>query len=156
MKNSIFHEYAIPSKQEAPVSYLFKVPLSEYAILDLQNILLSPGLHTITVASIKEGRMLLGLFFPHLKRVIADVGFVTYTKLQGSLVYTDIVEQLSETDFSIDALEFFLLQDFTCDLLWIELDDKMYSQAWLFDFKQRLIDFRIHFTIPIIDVTYLP
>lgn len=129
--------------------------LSENEILLFQELFYTTGFHYIQVDSFSQGRALVDTFISSIKyhKNIAYLTTQSKPLLKNSLFKAvDIYKELNKLNalYNFHNLEKFLLENFYYDFLWIELNFEILNSCWLGHFEQKIIDFNIDNTLPII------
>lgn len=129
--------------------------ISEQEIIKLQDTFLTTGIHSITVASIEEGRTLITKFM-HALNCYHSIACLKNNNLELDSSLFDVYKTLSEygeiTNHSIFTL---FLDQFTSDFLFIETTKTLMQKPWYENFLQQLAEFKLHQTIPVICLSYV-
>lgn len=130
--------------------------VSEHEILELQDLFLTPGFNYLTVPSVQAGRELISSFLHSLQHysqiACLSAGSAELPRDISSL--HDEMAFYGALALSHNALESFLLEQFHYDFLWIESSPELMQTAWYGYFEQKLSDFNIASTMPILVVSY--
>ena len=133
-----------------PLYSKYHLSLGEQQILDLQDIFLSPGMHSITVGSKQEGQSLIYTFLNAL-RCYKTIGYIASDYIpKDCLDMLNILGFLKITNFTtsnIVVAERFLAEDFDLDFLWIDYNQK---DPWSYYFEHKIQELGIDQQIPII------
>ncbi len=125
---------------------------SHEEIIALQDLLLTPGFHSLKAATRSSGRTIIDVFLMSLN-YFNTIGCLTLHKNSLPHNIHNIYHQLVEEGYleqGSDGIERFLVDAFYCDFLFIEIDDAMIKCNWLPIFQQKIIDLGIDTNIPII------
>lgn len=122
-------------------------PETDQDIIELQDILLTTGVHSFMVSDTAAARTVIATFISSLNHYQA-IGFVSSMIPKGlavtvNSVYPDLIYCLHSPDLLYD----FILNDLMCDFIWIEYEPS------LLPFIDALIDLNIHREMPILIVT---
>lgn len=132
-------------------------PLSEQAILEIQEKFLSNGFQYLKVKSIKEGRSIIETFLNTLT-LYNDVACLTTTKDPILHNATDIYGIFEAggylSPFESCYLEEYFIEHFYFDFMWIEATMDMLTSTWFEDVKKILIHTAIDQHIPILVCVY--
>lgn len=128
--------------------------ISEYDILELQEIFLTYGLHSLKVPTLPFGRDLIIQLLDSL-HCYSNVACLSLSSrpLRPSMV--DLYAELGLAGalaHSHTMLETFLIEHFYYDFLWIEMTQELDEAPWYWYFEQKLLDFNLIKTLPIIIV----
>lgn len=130
--------------------------MCDQQIIEINNILLTPGFHSIRVDSIGSGRNLLNVFLPSLNCYHAigclTMGGVSPEHVQN--IYTMLQEGSYLDAYSPDDFDHFFTELFYFDFLWIEESHTLMCQPWVGIFKEKIKELGIHKNISIISFTY--
>ncbi len=131
-------------------------PLSEQAILEVQEKFLSNGFQYLKVKSIKEGRSIIDTFLKTLT-LYHDIACLTTSKEPLSNA-TDIYGILEGggylSSFEQYYLEEYFIENFYFDFMWIEASIDVLISPWFEDVKKILINTAIDQHIPILICVY--
>jgi len=137
---------------DAPI--LIQNPLTESSILELQDTFLTNGFHHIKVKDIESGRSLISTFLDSLG-LYHDVACLTAA---GHEFLDPLVTHLHFGSKNIDEadkeLEYFFIEHFYYDFLWIETSQELDVQPWYPLFKTKLNEFNVNHGAPIIFMSY--
>ena len=133
-------------------SRIITSPFSEKDILFLQSAFTVPGVHTITVSSVEQGREL-------MHQLLTSLDWyqdVAYLASSDALPYKDATQVLTKIEQPIthESIAQFFIDEFYYDFLWIELNDSLLHEPWLHSFENQLSNFHIADMIPVIIVSY--
>lgn len=133
-------------------SRVVKAPFTEMDILYLQNVFTVPGVHTITVESVKEGRELID----QLLYSLDWYQDVAYLAASDAVPYTKALNILTKIEQPVTAetIAQFFIDEFYYDFLWIESNNSLATEPWIASFEYQLANFNIDHIIPIIIVLY--
>jgi uncharacterized protein YjhX (UPF0386 family) len=131
---------------------IIKKDLTQQDIIDLNDTLLTRGVHELTIHSFAEGRVILKKFLDSLNCysaiacltadnfLLSDVADNLYNKMQEKQVLLYPEEKMHE----------FMLDHFYYDFLWIELTTALSQQTWFSFFVDALISFNFPTIMPIV------
>lgn len=128
--------------------------ISEYDILELQEIFLTYGLHSIKVPSISFGRDLVIRFLDSL-HCYSNIACLSLSARPLRTSVVNLYEELGLSGalaHSHTNLETFLLEHFYYDFLWIEMTQELDEAPWYWYFEQKLLDFNLIKTLPVVIV----
>ena len=130
--------------------------LSEKEILSLQEFFWATGFHYLKVDTISQGRTLIKLFLSSLD-YYKNVGCITLSSgalpMNATNLYTEL-KQFNALQENSQNLEKFLLEAFYYDFVWIELTPSLLTSPWLGHLEQKIIDFNLASTMPILFIDY--
>ena len=123
--------YNLDSKINQPFSLKLNntFAISEQQILELQDILLTNGMHYLSVPTIQEGRALIYTFLDAL-RCYQSIACFT---IQGNSLkksVRDLYTQLDQKNW-----DHFFVDEFNSDFLWIEQDASIHHSSMLLEEK---------------------
>lgn len=119
-----------------------KLVISEQQILELQDLLLTNGVHHIGVPSIKEGRALIYKFLDALRCYQSVACYTADGKaLKKSIL--DLYKELAEKNW-----DYFFIEEFNSDFLWLEQESNHYQNCRALE--QKICELGIDQHIPII------
>lgn len=124
---------------------------NEQDILSLCDLFLTPGMHYVTVTSIKEGRTVVNLFVDMLKCYHA-VGFIDKVgkgSSQGMNLY-ELFAHYKDNLVLRDALNKFFLEEFDYDFIWIVYPKYSVAHTFIHIFLDQVIEFNVDQKIPIV------
>jgi hypothetical protein len=132
--------------------------LVEGDILYVQDMFLTSGFHFFTVDDVGLGRDFIYTFLDSLN-CFSAIGCLTLSELPLAVsiddFYHDFVDGRVIDDCSLAwLLDEVLLKKFYYDFFWIEVTGALKSCLWMPYFEQRLIDFNISSSMPIIVLSY--
>lgn len=162
MKRLHAEQYFSTSKQvsNTPLFTIHDQLFSEQDIIALHKLFLTVGVHSITVASVRQGRSLVKTFLESLN-CYHNLAMVTLENIPLLFPVLDVYRGLLEKGYvnpisSIkhSALDQFFVDDFFADFMWIESSQELLSSDWFIEFKQKLVNLNIDKHIPIIMVRY--
>lgn len=137
-------------------SKLFTLPLTEINVLDLQAIFVTPGVHTITMKNITEGRTIIQTILKSLN-YYHEIGCITFTHDIADKIY-DIIDHIS---FQKEQRETLLLnlEDFFAihpcfDFIWIEWCEKLQKYSSLDDIKKIFNMYHADERMPVVCIRY--
>ena len=128
----------------------------EFALEKLQQNILSPGMHCITIPTHDQGREVLSLCLDSVG-IYQDISMVSMTTKKVPYSYRDLYAEMSSFQaLSADTgrLEEFLLSCFQSDFLIIEYTQELLEQAWFGKFEQLLYEYKVPQAIPIVMLLY--
>jgi hypothetical protein len=131
-------------------------PLTEQAILEIQEKFLSNGFQYIKAQSIKEGRSIISTFINTLN-IYSDIACLSTSKEplpHGADIYGILEGGGYLSSFEQYFLEEFFIEYFYYDFMWIEATLDMLTSAWFEDVKKTLINTAIDQHIPILVCVY--
>jgi hypothetical protein len=150
-QNTVYHDnhhYA------TSLFYVAKKKFAEEDILDLQDIFLSIGIHTIEVDNLYEGRLLLHTFLEAL-RCYSSIGCLNTAGIPLEKGVVDMYKELQARGY-LDKknrfdFEHFLTYFQEFEFIWIELQRKTVLK-WYPYFYQQLITLNFDKRMPIVVV----
>lgn len=126
--------------------------MSEEQILQLQDLFLSAGSHTMHVADHAQGRVIINTFLRAL-RCYNSIGCFTQSNLTLEKEFFDIYSYLQGCGYLHETssmnLDQFFLEEFEFDFIWIEADP---SKKDIACFEQKLQEFEIDRRIAIFKI----
>jgi len=132
-------------------------PLSEQAILEIQEKFLSNGFQYLKTKSIKEGRSIIETFLSTLT-LYNDIACLTTVKEPMLQKATDLYGIFQAggylSPFENHYLEEYFVEQFYFDFMWIEATMDMLTSSWFEDVKKILIHTAIDQHIPILACVY--
>lgn len=132
-------------------------PLSEQAILEIQEKFLSNGFQYLKTQSVKEGRILIETFLSTLT-LYNDVACLTTVKEPQLYNATDLYGIFQAggylSPFESHCLEEYFVEHFYFDFMWIEATMDMLTSSWFENVKKILIHSAIDQHIPILVCVY--
>ena len=132
-------------------------PLSEQAILDIQEKFLINGFQYLKVRSIKEGRLIIETFLQTLT-IYHDVACLTTAKDPPLKEATNMYALLEGggylSSFEQYYLEEYFIEHFYFDFMWVEATTDMLRSQWFEEVKKILIHSAIDQHIPILICVY--
>jgi len=150
-------EFQPKATQKPPIMARFiEEPLSEVEILDIQDVFLTNGIHTLHVPTVSAGRRLINTFLHSLDCYYTPACLTGAVEPLHSTVYdlyADVTRYALGMAHGGDLEEFFI-ERFYVDFLWIEQSEVLKKTTWYAEFEQRLIDLKIDQHIPIICLKY--
>ena len=128
------------------------MPCTEAEILYLQTIFTTPGLHSLTVSNIQDGRQMI---MEQLKILQwhQEVGFLTADQTAQYLPAQNLVTLLDQP-IDQEGVEAFFIEHFYYDFLWIECTHGLLNMHWIYSFETELFKYRLDTMIPIVLLTY--
>lgn len=129
--------------------------ISEYDIIELQELFLTYGLHSIKVPSLSFGRDLVIKFLDSLQ-CYSNVACLSLSPRPLRPQFINLYEELGLSGalaHSHTGLETFLIDNFYYDFLWIEMSQELDEAPWYWYFEQKLLDFNLVKTLPILLLT---
>lgn len=129
--------------------------LSDQQILAFQDLFLTPGIHHIDVESLADGRIFIHTFLgsfaanKHVACLTTCGEFLAPTIIR---LYDDLA--LAGSLSLSSSLESFLLEEFYYDFVWVECTPELLATPWFWHFEQKLSDFNLDETLPILVVSY--
>lgn len=129
-------------------------PFTEQEIIEVQNALFTNGFQHLTLANVYAGRTIIEFFLTPVN-YFHDIAYLTV--VPGMLPHS--VEPILDTinyyeHEGANFLSQYFLDEFTYDFLVIELTPELEQLSWFDDFRQGLLDFKLHTSIPIIIMSY--
>lgn len=126
--------------------------ISEYDILELQELFLTYGLHSIKIPTMPFGRDLVVRFLDSLQCYsnVACLSLSTRPLRPGIVNLYDELALYGALAHSHTTLESFLLENFYYDFLWIEMSQELDESPWYWYLEQKLLDFNLIKTLPIV------
>ena len=125
-----------------------QIPCEERDILYLERVCMTPGLHTIAVASLDVGHDLVCNILQALNWH-RDIALISTQQKGINIFGTNILDQIkSSTDQ--ESMELFLLTLFNYDFLLIESTPELEALASFQNFQKLLIEHAIIKTLPVI------
>lgn len=126
--------------------------LSEYDILELQEIFLTYGFHSLVVPSLPFGRDLTIRFLDSLN-CYSNIACLSLSSrpLRSSVI--NVYEELGFSGALVHSgttIETFLLDQFYYDFLWIEMTQELDEAPWYWLFEQKLLEFNLFKALPIV------
>ena len=137
-------------------SKYINTPFSEYDILELQDTFLTNGLHRLKVPNLVIGRSVVSTFLESLN-CYSKIACLTLSRAPLKPTICNLYDELLFSDamsFKSDALETFLLEEFYYDFLWIEATRNLIEAPWFFHLENKLIEFNLITTMPIVLFSY--
>ncbi len=132
-------------------------PLSEQAILEIQEKFLSNGFQYLKTQSVKESRALIETFLNTLT-LYNDVACLTTAKEPQLYNATDLYGIFQAggylSSFESHCLEEYFVEHFYFDFMWIEATMDILTSSWFEDVKKILIHSAIDQHIPILVCVY--
>lgn len=123
-------------------------------IIALNNLLLTPGFHTILVNDVATGRTLLDTFLLTLN-CYYQVGCLSTHAAPWPAGIDNIYDQLVSGGYLKDKdLEQYFMDSFHSDFIWIEEQPSLTNYHWFDLFKQKIIELHLDQEIPIISLVY--
>lgn len=126
------------------ISNIISEPLSEKAILELQDIFLTNGFHYIKLTDINSDKKIISKILKSLS-VYKNIGCLTKSENFEDKIYFNLYKIITNKN-KLNELINFLLNDFNCDFLLIEL----LCDSDFADFKKYLLEFGFNKLMPII------
>lgn len=150
--NRVLQEYEQTIIGTGGDSRKISTPCSEADILYLQTIFTTPGIHTLTVPNVKEGRHVI---MEQLKALQwhQEVGFLTADQ-SGLCLPAQNILALLDQPINQEGIETFFIEHFYYDFLWIEATSGLVNMSWIYSFEQQLFNYHLDTMIPIIILTY--
>src|ERR1700733_2712100 len=149
-QNMVYHD----SLAFCMTKKMTKNKFAEEDILDLQDIFLSIGIHTIEVANLYEGRLLLYIFLNAL-RCYSSIGCLNTANIPLEKGVVDMYKELQARGYLDQKtcldFEHFLTYFQEFEFIWIELQRKS-ALKWYPYFYQQLITLNFDKRIPIVVV----
>lgn len=149
--------FAYPSSLQKNVVKIYDQRLiSHEQVINLYDILLTPGFHCLSANNIIEGRLIIDIFLMSLN-YFHNISCLTTEKKDFSGPIHNIYKELEQGGYlaqGSDGIERYLLDFFYYDFLLIEMQPTLIKSSWLPLFQQKLIDLGIDQTIPIIYLLY--
>lgn len=135
------------------ISRVLQDPFSESDALYLQDIFLTPGVHHVYVDSTSKARSVISKVLKSLQ-YHQKAAYLSLQNLDLLDDMCDIMRLLIADDYLVnhESLILFFLEDFYFDFLLIEETQELVESIWYEQFKQYLVDFNFHKSIPIIKV----
>lgn len=131
------------------VSCMSQGAFSEHDILELNDLLLTNGLHTITVKNIAIGRKIVDMFVTLLNRHQQ----IYWLSPDTISVHThDLYDTLKSYGPSIERYEAYFYEEFYADLLIIECTQQLLQERWYTAFEQALMAAHITEQIPVVQL----
>ena len=134
----------------------FNLPLSDFQIIELQTILMTPTIHEITTKNIMSGRALMNTFLKSL-RYYHNIGCLTTMpiSLDDDTVNMYQLIQKYTKSFEIDrAIEDFFVEHSYFDFVWIEMAKGLLDQFGIQDINRMCEILTFHQSIPVIMIRY--
>ncbi len=129
--------------------------LTDAMLIDLHNLLITPGVHELQTESFAQGRRLLLKLLNSLDCYSAIACITNQTRsIQRPIV--NLYQKLAQMDLQESTNQrftYFLLEEFHFDFFWIELSTDLEQQSWVTAFMQMLHDFNITASTPCIILT---
>ena len=148
---------AITPLEAIQKAVLISQPLTDSDILDLQDLFLTPGIHSIKVKNVQEGRNIVDVFITTL---ISDYNIACLSVEDRALPKTvcDLYEQLAEQGYldssNMHHLDEYFVHSFYFGFMWIEASEKLERMHWFKLFIAKIAEFNIDQSIPVIRVVY--
>lgn len=135
------------------ISRVLQEPFSENDAIYLQDIFLTPGVHHLYVDTTSKARSVISKVLKSLQ-YHQKAACLSLQALDWSDDVCDIMRLLVAEDYLVnhESLILFFLEHFYFDFLWIEETQALVESIWYEQFKQYLVDFNFHKSIPIIKV----
>lgn len=106
----------------------FNLPLSDFDIIQFQNMLMTPSIHYITTQNATTGRSLMNLFLSAFKHY-HNIGCLTIHQNQTLLDHVFDFSKLQHGQNSlIDSIELFCIENPCLDFVWIEMTQALQNQ----------------------------
>lgn len=118
--------------QNQRVHELSEVLVKERFVLQVQDALLTPGVHTINVVSFGHGRGAIISIIDSLP-VVPTVGYISENVPVGAIdICSEMLHSVhgDEADVSIELLESYLIHELNTDILVIELYPELVIKPW--------------------------
>jgi len=132
-------------------------PLSDQAILEIQEKFLSNGFQYLKIESIKEGRLLIQSFLSSMS-IHHDIACLTLQERGLSSTVTNIYSMLNGggylSSFESCCIEEYFIEYFYFDFMWIEATSDLLLSGWFEQIKDMLINSAIDQHIPILVCVY--
>lgn len=130
--------------------------VSEHEILELQDLFLTPGFNYLELPSSEAGRELVTSFLNSLQHYSQIACLTTRPEAlpQATTSLHDEMAFSGALALSHSRLDAFLLEQFHYDFLWIECTPDLLESPWYGYFEQKLSDFNIAATTPVLLVSY--
>lgn len=127
-------------------------PCTEADILYLQTIFTTPGIHTLKMPSVQNGRKII---MEQLKALQwhQEIGFLTADQSALCLPAQNILTMLDQP-IDQEGIETFFIECFYYDFLWIETTSGLVNMPWIYAFEQQLFSYHLNTMIPIVILTY--
>lgn len=110
------------------VGSFFNPPLSDFEIIEFQNLVMTPAVHYITTKNVSTGRLLINLFLSQLKHY-HNVGCLTVEQNHTLSERVFDFYNFSHTQNSLtDSIELFCIENPYLNFIWIELTQLLQSQ----------------------------
>lgn len=122
--------------------------LTEQQIINLQDLFITPGIHTIYVDNMKTGREIMYNMLSSFKHYSA-ISCITQESLALKPQITDILLELFQLP-ALATIEDYVLYDFEPDFIWIETTASLTNQSLYQEFMNTIIDYGIPEKIAII------
>lgn len=123
-------------------------------IIALNDLLLTPGFHTVLVNDIATGRILLDTFLLTLN-CYYQVGCLSINPKPWPAGIDNIYQQLLNGDYlKTKDLEQYFMDSFHADFIWIEEQPALTNMPWFELFKQKIIELHLDHELPIISLVY--
>ncbi len=132
-------------------------PLSDQAILEIQEKFLSNGFQYLKVKNIKEGRLLIKSFLNSMS-IHHDIACLTLQEGSLPLNVTNIYPVLNGggylSSFESCNIEEYFIEHFYFDFMWVEATNKLLLSGWFERVKNLVINSAIDHHIPILVCVY--
>jgi hypothetical protein len=124
-------------------------------ILELQDIFLTPGFHSLTVHDSATGRAVVTTMLSALKCYHASA-VLTAAGTQDLELQLDLYAMLHQeaSPLTYEALLELFLDHIHCDFLWIEATEKLTAESWYTDLQKVFIDLALDRHMPILSIRY--
>jgi hypothetical protein len=137
-------------------SQMIHEPLSDSEILQIQDIFLTKGIHSIKVHDIQSGRIVMKRFLESLNCYHA-IACLTMTEPIIGINIIDLYSELLTGNYCAalheQSLTDFFINQFNYDFLWIEASEQLLNSLWFTCFEQALFNLNIQTRMPIFVVT---
>ncbi len=138
------------------VAGICRESFSEHEILAVNDLLLSNGLHTITVKNLTVGRTIIDTFLTLLNHYQQVYWLSNNTAVPHQVcdLYTCMKKACCLKSGSVGAFESYFYEEFYGDFLIIECTDRLMSEHWYACFEQALYETRMFDQIPVVQLMY--
>ena len=126
------------------ISNIISEPLSEKAILELQDIFLTNGIHYIKLTDVSSDKKIITKIIKSLN-CYKNIGYLTKSKNFEDKTFFNLYKIITAKNKESELMNF-LLNDFICDFLLIEL---LFENDFI-NFKKYLLEFGFDKLMPII------
>jgi len=120
-RSTALHELKKDNIEHSGNRFFFNPPLSDFEILEFQNLILTPSVHYITTKNVITGRSLINRFLLAFKHY-HNVGCLSMDKTQKLLEHVFDLSKIKKKNTSlIDSIELFCIENPYLNFVWIEL-----------------------------------